>query len=160
MDDLGGAMDDARRLRDAWTHWLADGAAPAYEAYVAAAGPLAARLAPLVKALAESAMLAVSAEDGTGRFVRLAVEAADEEDARLVLYAAVVTERSEVLPALDDLSGDGGPLALRLSPGTGAALERLAALEAALRGGGRPAEADEAAAIAALLADEGEIEDG
>jgi len=151
MDDLSGAVADARAVRDAWLRWLEDGRMEAYEAYVAAAAPLAERLAPLMEALAEGGLLAVSCEDGTGRFLRLAVEAAAEEDARFVLYAGTVTERSEELPALDDLSGGRGEMDLLLSPGTGDAIDRLTALEAALRADGHGARAGEAAAIRALL---------
>lgn len=160
MDDFPGALADARAVRDAWRRWLQDGRDAAYEAYVEAAAPLAERVAPLVEALAQGGMLAVSCEDGSGRFVRLAVEEAAEEDARFVLYSAVVTDRSEELPALDDLSGGRGGMDLLLAPGTGDAIDRLAVLEAALRRDGLAAHADAAAAIRALLAGEVGRQDG
>lgn len=155
MDDLSAALGDARRARGAWLHWLDDGGEAAYEAYAAVAGPLAARLTPLVETLAEAGMFAVSAQDGSGAFLRMAVEEAGEEDGRFILYSGVVTDRSPTLPALDDLSGERGGLGLLLSPGTGDVIERLAALEAALRLDGVGLRADEAASIRDLL--QGEV---
>ena len=161
--DVESLLAEAERVRQAWERCLGlegEEARARYEEYVAAAAELTERLAPVVERMAKANLLAVSCEDGTGRFLRLAVEEAAEEDARIVLFTGVVTDRSDELPALDDLSGDHPETALLLSPGTGEALARLAAMEADLRRAGDALHADEARAIRDLLAPEVEAHDG